>query len=173
MEMKIPFYQVLNILLTGLVLGTGIIICFPSELQSLFRDSKSLWSHSEFILSMVFIAGSYELGLVVNRLGSIVLEPILIGVRIIPFDKNYRHYNDLKKQYPILEVLSREYASSRTNVVLFVVLASICFVAGQCIVGVCFLLVSVLFCLSWRKYAGKIVHLMRTSKDNSNEGQIS
>ncbi len=173
MEMKIPFYQVLNILLTGLVLATGIIICFPSELQSLFRDSKSLWNHSGFILPMVFIAGSYELGLIVNRLGSIVLEPTLVGLRIIPFDKNYRRYNDLKKQYPILEVLSREYASSRTNVVLFVALSSICFVAGPRIVGVCFLLGSVLFCLSWRKHAGKIVHLMRTTKDNSPEQQIS
>lgn len=171
MEIKIPFYQLLNILLTGLVLAAGIIVCLSGPLQSFLHNSKSFWSHSEVITTVVFIAGSYELGLIVNRLGSIVLEPAMVRLKLIPFDKNYKLYNDLKQRYPILEILSREYASSRTCVVLFATLSTIFFVCGRCSFGLCLFFVAILFVFSWRKHAGKIVDLMRP--DSTNSGEIN
>ena len=168
MEAKIPFYQLLNILLTGLVLSAGIVIFFSSEVQIFLGASKPFWKHSELISSIVFIAVSYEAGLIVNRLGSVLLEPAMIRIGAIPFDKNYKHFNEAKKQYPILEVLSREYASSRTNVVMFLTLSPICFLHGRCIAGFSFLVVAALFFLSWRKHAWKIVSLMKKGKEESN-----
>lgn len=169
MEIKIPFYQVLNILLTGLVLASGTIISFPGPLQSFLHNSKSFWTHSEVITTMAFIAISYEIGLIVNRLGSIVLEPAMVRLRLIPFNKNYKLYNDLKQRYPILEILSREYASSRTCVMLFTMLSAMHVVYGRRSFGLCFFLLAILFAFSWRKHAGKIVTLMITDQTKQEE----
>lgn len=90
-----------------------------------------------------------------------VIEPLLKRTKLIPFNDNYTLFNQKKKEYPIMNTLSREYALSRTGVVLFLSLLILSAVEKKCsLVAICAVITGIYF-LSCRKHAGKIVELMQ------------
>ena len=102
-----------------------------------------------------------QVGLIINRTGSVILEPLLKSTKLIPFNDNYTLFNQKKKEYSIMSTLSREYALSRTGVVLFLSLLILSAVEGKCsLVAICAVITGIYF-LSCRKHAGKIVELMQ------------
>ena len=104
------------------------------------------------------------IGFVLNRAGSVFIEPVFKKLKIIPFNDDYKLYNDMSKEYPIMKVLSREYALSRTSSLLFALLFISSLFSGKKIYMMIFVLCTVMFVLSCRKHATKIVTLMEAQK---------
>ena len=69
-------------------------------------------------------------------------------------------FNERKKQYPIMEVLSREFALARTQISMFFILLVVSLLKQQFILSGVFFLLVLLFTLSMRKHSKKIVDLM-------------
>ncbi|MFB6468534.1 hypothetical protein ACE38V_17325 [Cytobacillus sp. Hz8] len=163
METKIPFYNILNMLLTGFIfVGCCIFIYINTFLHLLISNAFPKISFgSETIITISFFSVIYEIGYIINRIGSIVTEPILKKTKAIPFDNDYKKFNDCKKQYPILSTLSREYALSRTTLTLFLITTVLAAFQKQWILALIFILIAVLFSLSCRKHAKKIVDIMK------------
>jgi len=154
---KIPFYNIVNMLLTGLILS-GIIIVFyyPKIISEIHIDNVS--TIFVYISTFVFFAIIYEIGLIINRFGSL-LEDIFKYFRLISFNDDYKRFNEIKQEFPILEVLSREYALSRTSMTLFLVISILTII--KCILySFIPIIICLLFFYSFRKYAKKIVKLM-------------
>ena len=162
MDNKIPFYNIVNMFLIGLIfVGCCIFIYFDTFVKVLNSYAiPEINFITEAIITISFLAIIYEIGYIINRIGSIVTEPILIKLKAIPFDDDYKKYNDCKKQYPILNVLSREYALARTSLTLFLILDVFALLHKQWILALVFLLIALLFGFSCRKHAKKIVNLM-------------
>ena len=163
MEIKVPFYNILNMFLTGLVFIGGCLIIFPDTAVALFNSDiiENLGAGPEIVITVCTFAVAYEVGLIINRTGSVILEPLLKSTKLIPFNDNYTLFNQKKKEYSIMSTLSREYALSRTGVVLFLSLLILSAVGGKCsLVAIC-AVITVIYFLSCRKHAGKIVELMQ------------
>lgn len=162
MEIKIPLYDLLNKFLTGLVFIGGVLILFPESALSLFNSEivQNLGAGSEIVVTTAVFAAAYELGLIINRLGSVVIEDLLKRWNWIPFNNNYTLFNEAKKSYPIMTTLSREYALSRTGIALFLSLMVLALIAAKWFVTFSCLLIIVVYYLSCRKHARKIVELM-------------
>lgn len=163
MEIKIPFYNILNMFLTGLVFIGGSIIIFPDTAVTILNSDiiKSLGAGPEIVLTVCTFAIAYEVGLIINRTGSVILESFLKWARWIPFNDNYTLFNQKKKEYPIMSTLSREYALSRTGVVLFLSLLILSALEAKwALVVICAVITGIYF-FSCRKHARKIVELMQ------------
>lgn len=163
MEIKVPFYNILNMFLTGLVFLGGCVFIFPDSTAAIFNSDiiKNLGAGPEIVITVCTFAVAYEVGLIINRIGSVILEPFLKWVRLIPFNDNYTLFNQKKKEYSIMSTLSREYALSRTGIVLFFLLLILSALKGKCsLVVICAVITGIYF-LSCRKHAGKIVELMQ------------
>lgn len=162
METKIPFYNVVNMLLTGFVFIGGIIVIFPVEVIQLFENPiiKNLSTMSEILLTFSAFALVYEIGLLINRIGAIFLEPILKKTKFIPFDNDYNKFTRKKIEFPTLGTLSREYALSRTQSMLFLILVVICLILTQWLLSGIFFIILIIYFFSCRKYAKKIVGVM-------------
>lgn len=163
MEIKVPFYNVLNMFLTGLVFIGGCSIIFPdTTVLALSSDIiKNLGAGSEIVVTVCAFAVAYEVGLIINRTGSVILEPLLKRTKLIPFNDNYTLFNQKKKEYAIMSTLSREYALSRTRVVLFLLLLILSAITVKwSLVFICAIIGSIYF-FSCRKFAVKIVALMQ------------
>lgn len=161
MENKIPFYNIVNMLLTGLIF-IGVLVSFNFLVIIDFYKAYEIGQINVAFSSIIifsFFAIIYEIGLIINRLGSL-LENILIYIKLIPFDDDYKKFNDRKKDYPILTTLSREYALSRTSIVLFILIGIITTIKFTCWSTIPFL-ISVIFFFSLRKYSQKIIKLMK------------
>lgn len=166
MEIKGPIYNILNFLLTGLVfVGCGLLM-YPDYAGNFILSEyyDKITAMSETLLLLCIVAIAYEIGFVLNRAGSVFIEPVFKKLKIIPFNDDYKLYNDMSKEYPIMKVLSREYALSRTSSLLFALLFISSLFSGKKIYMMIFALCTVMFVLSCRKHATKIVTLMEAQK---------
>lgn len=169
MEIKVPFYNIVNMLLTGLVFLGGLIMIFPQYAIQIIKSEfyENLKTGPEIIFTICLLAIAYEMGLIINRAGSVIVEPVLKKLKLIPFNNNYTLFNEKKKAYPIMSTLSREFALSRTSIALFLVLAVISGLNNCCKEFAVCIVVAFIFYLSCRKHSAKIVELMESpnSKD--------
>ena len=162
MEIKIPFYNILNMFLTGLVFFGGCAVVFPMDTLNLLKNEiiTSIGTGPEIVFTVCAFAAAYEIGLIINRIGSVIIEPVLKKVKLIPFDNDYVKYNKKKKEYPIMDILSREFALSRTGIALFVILSVLAVCAHAWIWSIVFALVGIVYFFSCKKHAQKIVNLI-------------
>lgn len=167
MEIKIPFYNILNMFLTGLIFIGCCILLFPQYMLSFLSSTvfTNIKTGFEIIIVVSFLAVSYEIGLIINRIGSVAIEPLLRKIKLLPCDDNYQLYNKAREKYSIFPTLAREYALSRTSVALFLVLSIISGVVKNWLYLVLFFVVMVIFYFSCAKHSGKIVALMSAQRD--------
>lgn len=165
MEAKIPFYNLLNMFLTGFIFTGCCIVLFNNQIltfieSDFFKSIKEINFGLETIITISFCAVIYEIGLIINRIGSL-LENILKCIKAIPFDNDYKKFNERKQQFSIMSILSREFALSRTSMTLFLLLTIISSIQGKWIFSIFLLGLTVVFYFSTWKHAKKIVELMK------------
>ena len=161
MEMKISTYDFLNKFILGLVLIGVVVFAYGKEMTTIleaYQDTKDS-TIIITVLSISALALAYEVGIIINRLGS-VLEDVMRKTHLISFNDDYKKFNEKKKEYPIMNTLSREYALSRNSIVLFLLISIIVFVRFSWY-GLIPVAVMLLFYYSCRKYSKKICDLMK------------
>ena len=158
MDVKIPLYNILNMFLTGFVFLAGIITLYPVTLIEVVTGEVfiKLSTVPEIVLLLCLIASSYEIGLILNRAGSVIIEPVLIKTKFLRFSENYSLYAEASKKTPTPDTISREYALSRTSIVEFLVLAIWSTCIGKWLLSVCYLAVAIVFLFSRKKHSTKI-----------------
>ena len=134
---------------------------------------KLIISLPDVISTVLFFAVAYEIGLVINRVGSVALERALKGMKCIPADMDYVLFNKTKEKYPIMNVLSREYALSRTGMVLFFGLLVMALCAAKFVEALIFAAIVVVFFFSCKKHSDKISELILSelTTDDEKESQ--
>lgn len=163
METKMPFYNVLNMLLIGFILIISVCIAFPSLAVNLIKNDivVGLSDGGDIMLMTFVFTVAYEVGYIINRLSSVLLEELFKKTKVIPYIDDYRKYNEVKKEYPVMDILSREYALSRTNIMLFLIIMVVEAFAKKFILALIAFACVTLFFFSCRKHAMKITNLMR------------
>lgn len=159
MNIQIPEYKFLNMMLTGGACVFFGILTFGIDFINLSKliPMPFFAENSVAFYTLVCIV-IYEIGLIINRIGSLLIENILIGIKVMPHS-DYRRFNEAKSQFPILDVLSREYAASRTQLTLFLILSILSFIAKECMFLIIYALLSLLFFCSMIKFSIKINQL--------------
>lgn len=125
MKTKVPFYNIVNIFLPGLVLLGSSVLLFFDEVKTLVQSITSLGSTGlEILVTVSLFAIAYEVGYIIFRLGSAAIEPLLKKMF------GWVEYSDFiaagktsEKAHDKLEMLSREYGYARTQITLFIALA--------------------------------------------------
>lgn len=161
MEIKISTYDFFNKFILGLVFTGVVIFAYRQDLTSSIEVFQAIKENTIVItvFSISALAIVYEIGIIINRLGSI-LEDLLRKTHIIPFIDDYKRFNEKKKEFPIMNVLSREYALSRNSVVLFLLISILTFIRFGWF-GLIPLAIMLMFYYSCWKYAKKIVDLVK------------
>ena len=154
-------------LFVGLV---GIVCCMfimPDDMWINWRLLQGMINNATLDV-VLFIAISYLVGLIVNRMGSWFIEDLLkteknynrlswpVNKIKFPWCK-YELYVKAQQQDPALKFLTREYVLSRNMIMLFLFLVLIAVWHGKYVMmGVfCFLILG--FDVSMRKYVFKII----------------
>jgi quinol-cytochrome oxidoreductase complex cytochrome b subunit len=103
---KISEYQIFNFLLPGTLLAAAV-----SKTTSI-----NLIIHNVVIALFCY----YFLGLVISRVGSLVVEPILKGLKIVKFEP-YHDYVEVSKSDLKLEILAQESNTYRTLIAALII----------------------------------------------------
>ena len=107
---KVEVYQFINYLLPGTI--------FVAIFSKIYRN--------EFIDNNVIIAviEYYFIGLILSRIGSLILEPILKKTKLIKYT-DYNKYIEVSKIDNKLDILQREANQYRTYIAMFIILVII------------------------------------------------
>jgi len=158
METKIPFYNIINIFLPGLVFVGSCILLFIDETKTLVASITTLGSTGlEVLITVSCFAIAYEVGYIIFRLGVVAIEPVLMKLFGWTDYKNYTAAGKTSENaHNKLEMFSREYGHARTQITLFIVLAILASIRINWWVMVGCILCVVLFVLSTRGHMIKI-----------------
>ena len=155
-ETKIPLYNLVNMLLTGMIFIGANTFIFRDRLQEFGQMLDIGNTGLEVIIILSLLAVAYQVGYVLFRLGAVVVGPILKLARLDQRTGAYADFNEARKKSQFLETLSREYASARTQIATFVVLMIISLATLQWIIASISLLVVAVFVLTARTHSMKI-----------------
>ena len=110
MEVKVPFYNILNMFLTGLVFIGGCLIIFPDTAVALFNSDiiENLGAGPEIVITVCTFAVAYDGCLIINRTGSVVVELLMKSTRLSPFNDNSTILIQENIEYYIMIILSSE-----------------------------------------------------------------
>ena len=161
MKIEISTYDFFNKFCLGLIFIGVVIFSFIDDVENLVKTVGEIEENTIIttIFSFSVLALVYEVGIIINRLGSL-LEEFLKNTHLIPYNADYKKFNDRKKEYPIMNILSREYALSRNSIVLFLLISIIIFIKFVWY-GMIPFSIMLLFYFSCYKYARKIYDLMK------------
>jgi hypothetical protein len=125
METKVPFYNIVNIFLPGLVLFGSFVLLFLEKVKTFAQAVTNLGSMGlEVLVTVSLFAVAYEIGYIVFRLGSVAIEPILRKMfGWVEYSNFIAAGKTSEKAFEKLEMLSREYSYARTQITLFIALA--------------------------------------------------
>ena len=126
MNITIPFYEVINRFLFGLLLAAGIAIFHVQEIMNWLSSetvqSLTIPTGLETVATICLFAVIYEIGYIINRISSVLTEELLIRRKVWPKRSDYVQFNKAKEHYKILPVLAREYDFCKGQITLFSVL---------------------------------------------------
>ena len=162
MDVKIPFYNITNIFLPGLVFTGSCILLFIDKIKVIVNSISELSNTGLEILIIISSIGiAYEVGYIIFRLGAILIEPILKKM----FDlAPYERFVAAKKAgaEQSLDMLSREYGYTRTRITLFILLSATTGLNSHWMLMVVCILCVVLFTLTVRGHIQKILTTVET-----------
>ena len=175
METKVPFYNIVNVFLPGLILIGSCMMLFLDDTKELVGRVTILDSTGfEVLITASCFAIAYEVGYVIFRLGAVAIEPALKKMF------GWADYKDFiaagkanENAHDKLEMLSREYGYARTQITLFLALVALTGTCGKWwLMTVCLLCVA-LFTLTARGHIKKIQIVMKQYlATNSNESEM-
>lgn len=158
MESKIPFYNIINMFLIGIVFLIAFFLVFYNFTVDLINQYPIFINFCldfKLITYIIIIGVIYEIGLIINRISSIVIESLFIKFKFINIG-NYSKFNDYKKGNSFLYTLSREYASARSSFTLWLILFIMFLINGYWGMSIVSFIISVIFCFSFLKMSWKI-----------------
>jgi hypothetical protein len=147
MNTEIPFYNILNVFFVGVIAVILYGYIFPTEMKYVLGSIDNYAAGSVGVYAL-----PYFIGLVISRVGSIVVEPIVKWLKLIPWVE-YEIYCKAEQDDKMLRTLAREYALSRNFATLFLSLFVASPIARHWTFLVVAILMTALFSYSMQKYA--------------------
>lgn len=156
-----PFYNVVNMLLMGIVFIGGLVFLIPDLMARFFVYVNHYHVDSKLVYT-VFIAFSYMAGFLVSRVGSFI-ESCMRHKKDknakfyqIPW-RDYNLYCTARDKEPFLNDLSREYGFARNSTALVLLLAILAGVNQDWCYLIGLVILFGLFYFATQKHARKIV----------------
>lgn len=77
MKEKVPFYNIVNMFFVGAVFSLCLGILFRDYIPlAWIKENADLLSDWNVLISAILLIAMYEIGFIINRMGSVIIEPI-------------------------------------------------------------------------------------------------
>ena len=175
MKEKIPFYNIVNMFFVGAVFSLCLLVLLHSYIPfEWIKENSDLLSDWSVIISTVLLITMYEIGFVINRMGSVIVAPIYEGkkrkkFKIWPKDDYRIDVSEIAKSNPRFQSLITELNLMRSHIMMSAILFVIALILKKWIWAGSFLIVIVIFTLGGRKHNSKINIIRRDYAQRKNE----
>lgn len=167
MKDKIPFYNIINMFFVGSVFTFIVIVLFHGQFNSIDLSAPIFvfvkdWST---VISAILLIVMYEIGFILNRASSVIVEPILTKTKIwpkYPYDKDVSEISEKNSKF---QSMITELVLMRTHILLYLIAAILSlFSSYKWFALICVALI-IIFIFAGRKHNAKINKIRKSNKE--------
>lgn len=166
MKNKIPFYNIVNMFFVGSIFTFIIVVLFHNKLGSV-DFSKPIFIFMKdwnIITSTILLIVMYEIGFVLNRASSVIIEPILTKTKIWPKYQYDKDVSEISENNSKFESMITELVLTRTHILLYSVVGVISIFSTYKLFSVVCLALVIIFIFAGRKHNAKINKIRKSSE---------
>ena len=162
MKDKIPFYNIVNMFFVGSIFSLCLTILLREYIPlDWIKENADLLSDWSILISAILLIAMYELGFIINRMGSIIIDPIYQGVKGKKFkiwhkDDYGIDVSEIERINPRFQSMVTELILMRSHIMMCLILLIITIVRCEWIWSVSLVALIVLFTFGGRKQNEKI-----------------
>ena len=158
MKNKIPFYNNKNMFFVGSVFSFIIVTLFHKHFQNIDLSSTTYIFMKEWsvVISAVLLIAMYEIGFILNKAGSILIEPILSKTNVWPKYEYDKDVSEISENNSKFQAMITELVLMRTHILLYLLLAVISLFSPYKWFSLICIFLIVIFILAGRKHNSKI-----------------
>ena len=164
MKEKIPFYNIVNMFFVGSVFIFIVAVLFHGQFKTIDLSAPifSFLKDWSIVISAILLIAMYEVGFVLNRASSVIIEPILTKTKIWPKYQYDKDVSEISEKNSKFQSMITELVLMRTHILLYIIIAALSlFSPYKWFALLCVALV-ILFVLAGRKHNSK-VNIIRKS----------
>ena len=175
MKDKIPFYNIVNMFFVGAVFSLFLVILLWGYIPfDWIQENAELLSDWNILISAILLIAMYELGFIVNRMGSIIVAPFYQKIKLWPKDKYSIDVSELAQSNPRFQSMITEINLMRSHIMMFFLLLIVSVFMGKLIWGGIFLLLIAVFTFGGKKHNTKINIIRKQAAERKEkEKQVS
>ena len=158
MKDKIPFYEIVNKFFVGAVFSFLFLVTISDRiaLKNYYDQYKDIMKDFSVISSTILLISMYEVGFIINRLGSITVAPFLEKTGFWPKGEYRIDISEIKKDNNTFNTMILELVLIRSHILIYIILAMSAVICKKCILFIVFLVLILVFILSGRKHNDRI-----------------
>lgn len=162
MKDKIPFYNIVNMFFVGAVFSLCLILLLHSYIPfNWIKENAELLSDWSVLISAILLIAMYELGFIINRMGSIIIVPLYSHkkfkkFRIWPKEHYGIDVSEIAQVNPRFQSMIIELNLMRSHIMMCAILLVIALIIGKWIWSASFAVLIVVFTLGGRQHNDKI-----------------
>ncbi|WP_173473916.1 hypothetical protein [Fibrobacter succinogenes] len=157
MKEKIPFYNIVNMFFVGCVF---VIFTIPFFIDAIDLDATKKYSEiiSNWtgIISVVAIAAMFEIGFIINRLGSIIIEPLYVILKIWPREKYDAKISEISQSNAKFQSMITELNLMRSHIMICLIILIAALFLGKFLYALSMFALICVFSFGGRKHNTKI-----------------
>lgn len=168
MKDKTPFYNVANMFFVGSIFSILTVITFGDKIVI---EPKYLETAKErsVLTSAILIITMYEFGFIINRISSLIMEPILINTKIWPKDDYDIDVSEISEKNSKFQAMITEMNLMRSHILLYTCFSVISIFLGKWLSALTFILLVAIFVFGGKKHNTKINIIKEAYAKNKDE----
>lgn len=168
MKDKIPFYNIVNMFFVGSVFTLLVAVLFHNQLGFVDLSSPIFTFVKDWnvIISAVLLIAMYEIGFILNRASSIIIEPILTKAKIWPKYQYDKDVSEISKDNPKFEAMITDLVLMRSHILLYLILGVLSFFTPYTWFSFVCLVFIVIFIFAGKKHNKKINKIRTSNKED-------
>lgn len=157
MKDKIPFYNIVNMFFVGAVFSLCLVILLWGYIPfDWIQENAELLSDWSILISAILLIAMYELGFIINRMGSIIVAPFYQKIKLWPIGQYGIDVSELVQINPRFQSMITELNLMRSHIMMCLLLLVISLIMGEWVWSGIFVLLIVVFTLGGKKHNTKI-----------------
>ena len=155
MKDKIPFYNIVNMFFVGAVFSIAVFLLLHEKIT--VKPQYIALAHDWSVLfSALLIIIMYEVGFIINRAGSVLIDTLLVKTKIWPRNEYGVDVSNISASNPKFQAMITELNLMRSHVFIYIILSVISVFLKEYWLTLLFAGVVIVFILGGRKHNEKI-----------------
>ena len=122
---KIPFYNIMNMFFVGSVFSLVMVLLLHEYIPfEWIKENADLLSDWSVLISAVLLIAMYELGFIINRMGSVLIAPLYENkiLKIWPKDEYRIDVSEISEVNPKFQALITDLVLMRSHIMMSFIL---------------------------------------------------